>query len=191
MNEFTSQDQSARQNQHFLHGPALVMIAKPALSKALPPLAAMALYLLLSSCGFTPAFGNNSEASAVFDRIALEDPENRDEYRFLKAVETRVPMATNPAFRVKYRVRARQRGIPLRGVPRRQIHGDVRFSVVNLSTGKTVLSDKIEAVTSYTDEGDLRLPQERDAEERLTQILADQFVTRLTMRSAKIAASIE
>ncbi|MCZ0814010.1 hypothetical protein N5A93_17455 [Roseovarius sp. EGI FJ00037] len=167
------------------------MIAKPVLNKALLPLIGLAIYLLLSSCGFTPAYGERSDARAVFDRIALADPDNRDEYGFLKAVEARIPQAADPVFQVKYRVRVRDKGVPLRGVPRRQLHGDVRFDVVNLRSGKTVLSDEIESFTSYTDEGDLRLPQKRDAEDRLVQILADQFITRLTMRSAKLAASLE
>ena len=81
--------------------------------------------------------------------------------------------------------------MPVRGVPRRQLHGDVRYHVVDLSSGKRVLTDEIETFTSYTDEGDLRIPQKLDAEERLMQILADQFVTRMTIKSARIAPRSE
>ena len=167
------------------------MTARPALNKALLPFVAMAMCMLLGSCGFTPAYGEKSEARAVLERIRLENPRDRNEYRFLKAVEARIPQSADPLYEVRYRVRARDRGVPVRGVPRRQLHGDVRYHVVDLSSGKRVLTDEIETFTSYTDEGDLRIPQKLDAEERLMQILADQFVTRMTIKSARIAPRSE
>ncbi len=152
-------------------------------------LAAAGLFCLLPACGFAPVYGESSTARGVLDQIRLEDPRKREEYQFLQEVEARLPAAANPKYLVKYRVRTRSTGVPLRGVPRRQVRGDLRFEVIDMQTQETLMTDEIETFTSFTDEGDLRLPQERDATERVVKILADRFVARLAMRSQEIAAA--
>ena len=154
-------------------------------------LAAAGLFCLLPACGFAPVYGETSTARGVLDNIRLEDPRKREEYLFLREVETRLPATSNPRFFVKYRVQARTTGVPLRGVPRRQVSGDVSFEVIDTQTQKSLLTDEIETFTSFTDEGDLRLPQENDAIERVVKILADRFVARLAMRSQEILNASE
>lgn len=146
--------------------------------------------LTLQACGFTPVYQEGSSTERALSGIILEDPQSKAEYDFLKAVEDIIPRPSQPSYKVKYRAWTKLRGVPVRGVPRRQIVGKLNFEVVSLQTEQTILSDRIETFTSFTDEGDLRAPQKEDAMRRAMQVLADRFVDTLMVRSSILAKSL-
>ncbi|MFX0547432.1 hypothetical protein ACEWPL_018040 [Roseovarius sp. S1116L3] len=144
------------------------------------------LYLPTSSCGFTPVYGSNSTAQEVLASVELEDPTNRVEQVFLKAVEQRFPRPGNPQYRVNYSIGLDYQGLDVIGATRVQIIGKVVADLVDTSTSTKKFSFVVDGLAGYSATADFGETQRRDAEERLMQILADRFITDLMIRSSML-----
>lgn len=144
----------------------------------------MVLVLGLPSCGFAPVYGNNASTEGVLRHVAMEDPSSQVEYVFLKAVEERIPPPQNPRYRIEYQVVLSHQGLDVIGVSRVQVIGNVVARFIDLDTNAVKFVTVVDAFTGYTTGGggfqDVR---RRDAEARLMQILADNFITRLMVQS--------
>ena len=140
----------------------------------------------LSSCGFTPVYGENSSAREVLENLTFEDPNSRIEQLFLKAVEQRLPPPANPKYQVEYRIVLSYQGLDQVGASRVLVFGQVVSEFVDLNTSAVKFASSVDGFTSYTYSSEFAEFQKQDAEERLMQILADKFITRLMIQSQKL-----
>ena len=75
------------------------------------------------------------------------------------------------------------------GASRVQIIGRVVSELVDLNTSIVKSAFTVDGFTSYSAAGDFLEAQAKDAESRLMQILADQFITRLMVQSLQSGAN--
>ena len=143
----------------------------------------------LSSCGFTPVYGESSSARETLENVMLEDPVSRTEQIFLKAVEQRLPRPVNPKYQVKYRIELSYQGLDVIGASRVQVFGRVVSELVDLNTLAVKFGFTVDGFTGYSTTREFEEVQRKDAEARLLQILADQFITRLMIESDKLGAN--
>jgi LPS-assembly lipoprotein len=156
--------------------------------RSLMPVICMTLLLSLASCGFTPVYGNNSSARAMLENITLDEPKSRIEYVFLKAFEERVPPRQDAQYLVRYRVDVKYQGLDVIGVSRVQVVGTITAELVDKDTETVKFQTAVDGFTSYTDTSGFQADQQRNAEDRLMQILADKFITRLMIHSGELSA---
>ncbi len=149
-----------------------------------------ALLLGMPSCGFTPVYGENSATKDVLGNVVLEDPSSQIEYVFLKALEQRIPPSQNAQYRVNYTVNLSYQGLDVVGVSRVQVIGNVTSEFIDQSTETVRLVNVVDAFTSYTAKGGFQDVQRKDAENRLMQILADKFITRLIAQSNELGPQL-
>lgn len=145
----------------------------------------------LSACGFTPVYGERSSARETLESVMLEDPTSRVEQQFLMAVERRLPRPANPRYNVKYRIQLSYTGANEFGVPRVQIFGRAISKIIDENTSEEKFAFTVDSFTSYSNDTTSNLEQleKKNAEERLMQILADKFITRLMAQSQMLGAN--
>ena len=145
----------------------------------------------LPSCGFTSVYGEGSSAPETLENVMLEDPTSRNEQLFLMAVEQRLPRPSNPKYKVKYRIELSYTGANEIGVQNVQIFGRVVSKFVDQNTSAVKFTFNVESFTSYSNDigSNLQQIERKNAEERLMQILADKFITRLMIQSQMLGAN--
>lgn len=143
----------------------------------------------VSSCGFTPVYGEGSSTREVLVSVILDDPRDRREQVFLKAVEQRLPPPVIPKYQVKYHINLHYEGLDVIGAARIQVVGQVTATLVDLNTSAVQSTFAVDGFVGYTETSVLQGTQRRDAESRLLQILADKFITRLMVETSKLGAN--
>ena len=147
------------------------------------------IFIGLSSCGFNPVYGEASSAKEVLENVMLEDPANRLEQVFLTAVEQRLAPPAKPKYQVKYSVILSYQGLDVIGASRVQVVGRVVSTLVDLNTSAVKSIFAVDGFTGYSATRNFEEVQRKDAEERLMQILADKFITRLMIQSQMLGAN--
>jgi len=149
----------------------------------------------LAGCGFTPAFGPSGSANALMGTISIDDPRNLDDFNFVAQMEQRLGVASAPRFQLSYSIATKEEIVgltPKQEIIRRQVVGDLSYTVRDVAAGRILTSGKLDNFTGYsvgvldltatppqTSSTISTLSAQRDASERLMVALADQLVTRL------------
>ena len=149
----------------------------------------------LAGCGYTPAFAPGRAASELRISVAIDAPDDRNEFDLVKQLELRLGRPDTARLRLSYKIETVQDGVgvtPGQEIVRFNIFGKVSFTLTDIATGDVLTSGSTDAFTSYsvgsvdvsaippsTNATIATLAAERDANSRLMVALADQIVTRL------------
>ncbi|MFK7744749.1 MAG: LPS assembly lipoprotein LptE [Roseobacter sp.] len=142
------------------------------------------LPLALAACGFTPVYSTGGTGSALQNRMQVVEPDTRDAFFVTRRVEERLGRTADPAYVLSLIVTSREEDLAVdrEGTSTRfNILGEAEFALVEQSTGRVVTSGSVDNFTGYSATGTTiaTLAAERDAQQRLMILLADQIVTRL------------
>ncbi len=148
---------------------------------------------LVAGCGFAPAYGPNGAANALQGTIAVDEPDSRPAYLLTQELEGRLGRPAPARYGLAYSITLDEDPIAISAsnvTNRFNLLGRVTFALRDLGTGEVLTSGKVSNFTSYSASGTTVATQaaERDAEERLMVILADQITTRLIAASGSLPA---
>lgn len=146
--------------------------------------AALLSFVALAGCGFQPVYGPGGAGSALQGRVEVREPTTQNGYLMARHLETRLGRSGAPAYALDIKLTTREEGLavnPLGDTTRFNLLGVAEYSLRDITSGSIVASGTVENFTGYSATGSTvaTLAAERDAQERLMVILADQVVTRL------------
>jgi len=138
------------------------------------------LALPLAACGFTPVYGPNGGASRLQGRVALQEPNNQNDFWLNGALERNLGVAQEAAFDLSYSVSIRNASVAISAtntITRRDLIGTATYSLRDRATGQVVANGSVRGFTGFSNTGSTQATQtaESDANRRLMQILADQI----------------
>ena len=142
----------------------------------------------LAGCGFEPVYGPGGDAAGLRSQIEVDAPTDEDGFNFVRRLEHRLGQPQAPRYQLGYTLRTDEDDLgitPDQQITRYNVLGQVDFTVTDVTTDSVVTSGTIENFTSYAATGttvSTRAAQ-RDANQRLMVILADQVVSRLLATS--------
>lgn len=144
----------------------------------------LCLPLALAACGLQPVYGPGGTATALQNRIEVNEPTTRDAYLITRQLETRLGRGGNADFALDVDVVTVEEGLAVNrqsDITRYNLIGAATYTLTDRSSGAVVTSGKVDNFTGYSATGSTvaTLAAERDAQQRLMTILADQIVTRL------------
>jgi LPS-assembly lipoprotein len=147
------------------------------------------LPLALAACGFTPVYAPGGTASALRGRVRVKAPEDRNAYLLVQELEQQLGRATAPAYDLTFDVTtvAEGQAVTAEGdITRYSLLGQVKYELRPTGSDQVVATGSVDNFTGYSATGTTveALAAERDAQERLMKILADQVVTRLYATAA-------
>jgi LPS-assembly lipoprotein len=139
---------------------------------------------LLAGCGYAPAYGPNGVARGLQGTIAVDEPDSRPGYLLTQTLEDRLGRPAPARYGLAHSIALNRDSIAISAsnvTTRFNLLGQVTYALRDLETGEVLTSGKVDSFTSYSASGTTVALQaaERDAEERLMVILADQITTRL------------
>src|SRR6056297_2561763 len=146
---------------------------------------------IVAGCGFAPAYGPNGPAQSLQGTIAVDEPDSRAGYLLTRALEDRLGRPAPARFGLACSVSldTQSAAISASNVANRgNLLGGVTYALRDLETGEVLVSGKVDSFTSFSSSGTTvaRQAAERDAQERLMTILADQLTTRLIAASGSL-----
>ncbi|MEM6306920.1 MAG: LPS assembly lipoprotein LptE [Pseudomonadota bacterium] len=139
--------------------------------------------LALAGCGFTPAYGP-AERAPLYGQVLVQAPKNRTEFEFVRAMETRLGLPPEaPQYRLKYTLQLTQESTIVSAeqeINRFNIRGRLTYTLSN-AQNTSVAQGSIPAFTGYSSSGTTIATEsaQKDAQNRLVTILADQLISRL------------
>ena len=147
-------------------------------------LAALALVLAISACGFEPVYGPGGTGTQFQNRVLVDKPIDREGFLLVRQLEERLGRADDPAYKlgIKLAVAEEARAIDPDGDIRRfHVIGTAEYTLADAITGAVVRSDTVDNFVGYSATGTTvaTLAAKRDATERLMTILADEIVLQL------------
>ena len=147
-------------------------------------LAALALVLAISACGFEPVYGPGGTGTQLQNRVLVDKPIDREGFLLVRQLEERLGRAGDPAYKlgIKLAVAEEARAIDPDGDIRRfHVIGTAEYTLADAVTGAVVRSDAVDNFVGYSATGTTvaTLAAKRDATERLMTILADEIVLQL------------
>lgn len=149
-----------------------------------------ALALPLVACGLQPVYGPNGTGKRLFGKVRPRDPNTYQEFAFNQRLAERLGPDTNAQYDLDYQINI---GVVPQAITqdevttRYSLNGTADFDLKNTS-GRTVTSGRVSSFTSYSTTGTTiaTLSAELDARQRLSEMLADQVITRLLAASAAL-----
>jgi len=146
---------------------------------------------LVAGCGFAPAYGPNGAARSLQGAIAVDEPDSRAGYLLTRALEDRLGRPSPARYGLTYSIALKDEAVAISATNvtnRVNLLGRVTYALRDLGTGEVLTSGKLDSFTSYSasDTSVATQAAERDAEERLMTILADQLTTRLIAASGSL-----
>ncbi|MDE4132331.1 LPS assembly lipoprotein LptE [Phaeobacter sp. QD34_3] len=163
----------------------------------------LAVVLGLSACGFTPVYAPGGTGAALHGKVIVQAPEEIraesevDAYHLVRNLEERLGRGENAAigggYRLDLTLSTRSEGQAItanNATTRYSIVGTAGFVLTRQSDGAIVASGSEDGFTGYSATGSTveTLAGERDAHERLMQILADRIIARL-LTTADLAST--
>lgn len=143
----------------------------------------VATALLLSACGFAPAYGPGGTADALTRNIAISTPETRLDYLLAQQIERRLGRATSADYLLDVQITTNEERIAVTNasITRRfELIGSADYTLTDMA-GREITAGNVRSFTGYSATGTTVATSAArdDAQERLMTILADQIVTRL------------
>ena len=154
----------------------------------------LAVVFGLSACGFTPVHAPGGTGDALYGKVRVQSPEeiradsDVDAYHLVRNLEDHLGRGESGAmgdgYRLDLTLSTRSEGQAItadNATTRYSIVGTAGYVLARQSDGGIVASGQETAFTGYSATGSTveTLAGERDAHERLMQILADQITARL------------
>lgn len=137
--------------------------------------------VILSSCGFSPIYGNNGSATAILNSTLVDEPNTREGYLLTRHLESRLGRASDPRFGLSVTIVTTEEGLNISSegdIERFNLLGSVEYSLRNTQTGQISASGTVKSFTGYSATGTTVATQvaQQDAQKRLMVILADLIV---------------
>lgn len=142
------------------------------------------LPLALAACGFQPVYAPGGTGSALYGRVSVVAPSNRESYLLFRTLEDRLGRTDTPTWRLAVTPTVIQEGQAVTAsgnITRFSVVGSVVYSLHRADDDSVVTSGNVQNFTGYSATGSAveTLAAESDAIERLMQLLADQIFARL------------
>ena len=152
----------------------------------------LAVALVLGACGFTPAYGPGGAARDLLGTVLVDAPDTRAGFTFTREIEQRLGRSDNARYGLGYDleyVEERMALTPTNVTARLNIVGKVTWALRDLASEEVVSSGTANSFVGYSTTGSTvaTLAAQRDAQERLSVILADQVVTQLMAAADTLA----
>ena len=146
--------------------------------------------LLLSACGFKPAYTSSTTAASIRNTFDLMAPSDRGSYQFYHNLKGQISDNRLGRYTLSYSIskNTTNAAIDADGRSHRSIlKGKLSYRITRKKTGETVKSNKIKGFTSYSALASSVASDAsgRDATKRLMKILSDQLVDDLLLAAAK------
>jgi LPS-assembly lipoprotein len=140
--------------------------------------------LALGACGFQPLHAPGNAGAILQNKVLIDEPADQNGYLLTRAMEDRIGRGDAAAYGLSLAVLTSKRQLAINRegyIERFNLLGRVDYVLRNLDTGQVVTSGYVENFTAYSATGTtvVTLAGERDARERLMNILADQITARL------------
>lgn len=140
--------------------------------------------VLLAACGFSPVYQTGGTGSKLQNQVRVNDPDARDSFLLTRRLEERLGRSDSPVYLLTVEVRSEEEDLAVDqsgNINRFNILGTADYTLVEEETGRVVTSGRVNNFASYSASGTTvsELAAERDAQERLMTLLADQIVVRL------------
>ena len=138
----------------------------------------------LAGCGFTPAYAPNAPANALLGRVAVEAPDDRLSFQLVRRLEERLGRGETADYGLSVVIETETEGLGItedQEITRFNLLGEAGFALRDLATGEVLTDGVVTAFAAYSATGTTVSARiaERDAGDRLMQILADEIITRL------------
>ena len=138
----------------------------------------------LAGCGFTPAYAPSGDGGALLNRVQVTAPSTRAGFLLTRELESRLGRVPDARFVLTPSISLQRSAIAISAqnvATRLNLLGNVTYTLRDTQTDIVVARGSVDSFTSYSASGTPVAAQaaERDAEERLMRILADQLITRL------------
>ncbi|EPX79592.1 LPS assembly lipoprotein LptE [Salipiger mucosus] len=149
--------------------------------------------LPLAGCGFAPVYGTSGGGGALLDAVALAEPETTDEYVFNRRFEERLGRGLAGPYRLETTFETSRQGLGSLAdgrTTRYRLLGEVAFVLREAGSERALIRGRTDAFTGYSATGSTVATEsaERDAEERLMILLADQVIDRLLIDAETLPA---
>ena len=143
-----------------------------------------AALLLAGACGFTPVYGPNGIGTALNGKVDVAEPTDRDTYLLAQELEQRFgqPVASEYDLTLALLTDTEGQAVTASGdITRFSLVGEVEYALTHRATETQVARGVVRNFTGYSATGSTveTLASERDAQERLMIILADQIVAQI------------
>jgi LPS-assembly lipoprotein len=144
----------------------------------------LCLPLALAACGFSPVYGPGGTGSRLQNNVEIVDPDTRDAFLLTRRLEERLGRTSTPVYKLALTVDTEEEDLAIDregNISRVNLLGRAEFALIEQETGRTVTSGSVDNFTSYSATGTTvaTLAAQRDAQERLMTLLADQIFVRL------------
>ena len=145
----------------------------------------LALPLALAACGFSPVYGPGSSGARLQNSVLVDAPGNRDAFLVTRRIEERLGRAGEPAaYTLALTVTSSSSGLAVDSggsITRYNLLGRANYALRDTATGQIVTSGSVDNFTGFSTTGTTMatFAAQRDAQERLMTILADQVIARL------------
>ncbi|WP_417719507.1 LPS assembly lipoprotein LptE [Salipiger sp.] len=149
----------------------------------------LASFAALGGCGFTPAYGPQGGGGALLNSVALAEPDTTDQYAFNRRFEDRMGRGSGP-YVLTTRIETNEQGLGSLAdgsTTRVRLLGRV-FYTLRDPDGATLVTGRTNAFTGYSITGSTPATEaaQRDAQDRLMILLADQVIDRLLLDADKL-----
>lgn len=140
--------------------------------------------LALAACGFEPVYAPGGAADELRNKVLIDTPNTQDSYRVVRNLETSLGRSSNPVYQLSVKINVGSQGQAITeegSTTRYSLLGVAQYTLRKMDTEDIIASGEVQNFTGYSAVGSTveALAAERDARERLMQILADQITTQL------------
>ena len=140
--------------------------------------------LAVAACGFEPVYGPGGTGSLLRNRVLVDEPQIAETYLLTREIEERLGRGERAVYGLTLVILTSERQLAVNRegyIERFNLLGRVDYRLRDLTNGAILSSGYVENFTAYSATGTtvVTLAGERDARERLMNIMADQIVARL------------
>jgi LPS-assembly lipoprotein len=140
--------------------------------------------LLAGACGFTPVYGPNGIGTALNGKVNVAEPTDRDTYLLVQELEQRFGQPVSSEYDLTLALLTVTEGEAVTAsgdITRFSLVGEVEYALTHRTSQTRVSQGVVRNFTGYSATGSTveTLASERDAQERLMIIIADQIVAQI------------
>lgn len=153
---------------------------------------ALVMFMMLASCGFSPAYGPSGAARDLQGAISFQPPQTRDAFDFVTHLERRLGRSELSRYVLSYEITVSEERMAISAnniTTRFNVIGKATYGLKGVASEKTLITGRVQSFTGYSATGSTAATQaaRRDAHNRLMRILADQVIAILVAKSGGFA----
>jgi LPS-assembly lipoprotein len=138
----------------------------------------------IAACGFQPVYGPAGAGRALLNGVTITAPATRDGFILRRRLEERLGRSATDQFNLTLTISTTQEGLGVDeqgNTTRYNLLGTADFTLSDQASGDIISSGQVSSFTGYSASGTTvaTLAAQKDAQDRLMMILADQILTRL------------